>query len=74
MLVGLFIGLAIGLLLGYLLLKTTVLKGSMPAKDIEDRYVGKELYQDTSERLKAKESDLVQSTKQIMDLTTQLAT
>jgi len=74
MLIGLFIGLAIGVLLGYLLLKTTVLKGSVPANDIEERYIGKELYRDTSERLKTKEAELVQSNKQIMDLSTQLAT
>jgi len=74
MLVGLFIGLAIGGLLGYLLLKTTVLKGSVPAKDIEGLYIGKELYQNTSERLKSKELELVQSNKQIMDLSTQIAT
>jgi DNA recombination protein RmuC len=74
MLVGLFIGLAIGVLLGYLLLKTMVLKDSIPAKDLEARYIGKELYYDTAERLKAKESDLIQTNKQIMDLSTQLAT
>lgn len=73
MLIGLFIGLAIGVLLGYMLLKTTVLKDSVPAKDIEDRYVSKELYRDTSERLKAKEVELVQSNKQIIDLNAQLA-
>jgi DNA recombination protein RmuC len=74
MLIGLFIGLVIGFLVGYLLLKTTLLKDSTPTKDIENRYVGKELYLDTSERLKAKELDLAQSNKQLMDLTTQLAT
>src|SRR6185312_1843906 len=42
--------------------------------EIENRYVSKELYQDTSERLRTKESELVNSTKQILDLNTQLAT
>ena len=55
---GLLISLLIGILIGYLLLKTTVLKGSVPANEIEERYVGKELYQDTSERLKTKELEL----------------
>jgi len=74
MLTGLFIGLLIGFLVGYLLLKTTLLKNSTPAGEIENRYVSKELYQDTSERLRTKESELVNSTKQILDLNTQLAT
>jgi len=74
MLTGLFIGLAIGFLVGYLLLKTTLLKNSIPTKEMEERYVIKELYQDTSERLKTKELELSQSNKQIMDLTAQLAT
>lgn len=74
MLAGLLIGLVIGVLIGYLLLKTTVLKGSVPAKEIEERYVGKELFRDTSERLKVKEAELVQSSKQIIELSTQLAT
>jgi DNA recombination protein RmuC len=74
MLVGLFIGLAIGCLLGYLLLKSTVLKNSIPASDIENHYVSKELYRDTSERLKAKESELLESGNRLMELNTQLAT
>ncbi len=74
MLTGLFIGLVIGVLVGYLLLRTILFKDNISIKEIEDRYVGKELYQDTSERLKAKESELVQSNKQIIDLTSQLAT
>ena len=74
MLIGLFIGLVIGALIGYLLLKTTVLKDSVAGKEIEALYIRKELYQDTSERLKAKESDLVQSNKQIMDLGARVAT
>jgi DNA recombination protein RmuC len=74
MLAGLIIGLVIGVLIGYLFLKTTVLKDSITAKEIEERYVRKELHQDTSERLKAKESDLIQSNKQIMDLSTRVAT
>jgi len=74
MLIGLFIGLVIGALIGYLLLKTTVLKDSVAGKEIEVLYIRKELYQDTSERLKAKESDLVQSNKQIMDLGARVAT
>ena len=64
----------IGALIGYLLLKTTVLKDSVAGKEIEALYIRKELYQDTSERLKAKESDLVQSNKQIMDLGARVAT
>ncbi len=74
MLTGLFIGLLIGFLVGYLLLKTTLLKNSTPSGEIENRYVSKELHQDTSERLRTKESELVTSTKQILDLNTQLAT
>ena len=74
MIVYIFLALAIGILIGYLALKTTVLKGSVPSAELEERYVGKELYQDTSERLKAKELELVQTNKQIIDLTTQLAT
>ncbi|HTB30681.1 MAG TPA: DNA recombination protein RmuC [Bacteroidia bacterium] len=73
-LIGLFIGLAIGILLGYLFLKNTVLKNSLPVKDIEERYVSKELYADTAERLKAKELDLNRSNSQILELNTQLAT
>ena len=69
---GLLIGLAIGVLMGYLLLKTTVLKDSVPAKDIEERYVGKELFRDTAERLKAKEAELTQSSRLIIDLNSQL--
>ena len=74
MLTGLIIGLLIGIAIGYLLLKTTVLKNSIPVKEIEERYVSKELYSDTSERLKAKEADLAQSTGTILDLNTRLAT
>ncbi len=74
MLLGLIIGLVIGIVVGYLFLKSTVLKGSTPNIEIEQRYVGKELYQNTAERLKAKEADLMESTRQIIDLTTQLAT
>lgn len=74
MLTGLFIGLAIGFLIGYLLLKTTVLKNSTLTREIEEHYISKELYMDTSERLRTKESELVDSTKQILDLNTQLAT
>lgn len=74
LLIGLFIGLPLGFLLGYLLLKTTLLKNSTPNKDIENRFVGKELYLDTSERLKIKEQDLTKSTGQIMELSSQLAT
>lgn len=73
MLTGLFIGLVIGFLIGYLLLKATLGKNTS-TKEIDDRYISKELYQDTSERLKSKESDLIQSSKQILDLNTQLAT
>lgn len=74
MLTGLFIGLAIGFLIGYLLLKTTVLKNSTLTREIEEHYISKELYMDTSERLRTKESELVDSNKQILDLNTQLAT
>ncbi len=70
----LLIGLLVGFLIGYLLLKTTLLKNSTPNNELEQRYVGKELYQNTAERLREKESDLMESTKQIIDLTTQLAT
>lgn len=74
MLTGLFIGLTIGFLIGYLLLKTTVLKNSTLTREIEEHYISKELYMDTSERLRTKESELVDSNKQILDLNTQLAT
>lgn len=70
----LFIGLLLGALVGYLFLKSTVIKDSVPSKDIEARYIGKDLYLDTAERLKSKETELVQSNKQITDLTAQLAT
>lgn len=70
----LLVGLLVGFLLGYLVLKTTLLKNCTPDNEIEQRFVGKELYQNTADRLKAKESDLMESTKQIIELTTQLAT
>ena len=73
MVIYLLIGLVIGVLIGYLFLKSTVLKGSIPVKEIEERYVSKGLYQDTSERLKAKEAELTDSNKQIIGLSNQLA-
>ncbi len=74
MLLGLFIGLVIGIVVGYLFLKTTVLKHSIPNTDIEQRYVSKELYQNTLDRLKEKEASFGDSTGKIIELTTQLAT
>ncbi|HTA28194.1 MAG TPA: DNA recombination protein RmuC, partial [Bacteroidia bacterium] len=73
MVIYLFIGLIVGVFIGYLLLKSTVLKNSTPTTEIETRYVGKELYQDTSERLKTRELELAESNKQIMGLTSELA-
>ncbi len=74
MAIYLIIGLIIGFLVGYLFLKSTVLKNSIPVKEVEERYIGKSQYMDTSDRLKAKESELTESNKQLLDLTSQLAT
>ncbi len=73
MVLYLLIGLIIGFLIGYLLLKSTVLKNSISNNEIEERYVGKALYQDTAERLKAKELELAESSQRNMELKTQLA-
>jgi len=70
---GLIIGLAIGIAIGYLLLKSSVLKNSLPKDEIEKRYVLKELYAESTNRLKKKEEEHNESTKTILELTSQLA-
>jgi DNA recombination protein RmuC len=69
---AIILGLVVGFAMGYLLLKSTVLKDSMSRDDIEKRYVLRELYSETSERLKKKEEELNESTNTIIELNTQI--
>lgn len=70
---GLFIGLVLGVVIGYLALKSSVLKNSLTKDEIDKRYVLRELYTESSERLKHKERELLEANKIILDLNTQLA-
>jgi DNA recombination protein RmuC len=73
MFTGLLIGIVIGFLLIFGWIKLTAQKNISLEKETEGNYVGKELFLDTSERLKAKELDLIQSSNQMMELNTQIA-
>lgn len=73
MLIGLVIGTFIGLLICYLLLKSGLQKNSTPNQVIQERFISKELYNDTSERLKNKELQLDQLNTLIIGLNSQLA-
>src|SRR5579872_2426635 len=70
---GLILGLAIGVAIGYLLLKSNMLKNHLPKDEIEKRYVLKELYVESAERLNKKELELTEATKTILELNTHLA-
>jgi len=70
---GLIIGLVIGIVIGYLLLKSSVLKNSILKEDVEKRYILRELYIESSDRLKKKEEEFNEATKSILDLSSRLA-
>jgi DNA recombination protein RmuC len=70
---GLIIGLAIGVAIGYLLLKSNVLKNSLPKEEIDRRYVLRELYAESVDRLKKKEEEYNEANRTIIELTAQLA-
>src|SRR6185437_8611036 len=69
----LMLGLAIGVVIGYLLLKSSMLKDNLPKDEIEKRYVLKELYTESAERLRKKEQELTEAAKTIRELDIQLA-
>ncbi len=54
----LIIGIAAGIAIGYFFLKSAVLKDSLPKSDIDQRYILKEIYNETGDRLKRTEEDL----------------
>lgn len=70
---ALIAGLVIGTAIGYLLLKSNMLKDYMPKTEIDKRYVLRELYSESSERLKKKEEELNEANQVILSLNTQLA-
>jgi DNA recombination protein RmuC len=70
---GIVIGLVLGVAIGYLALKTSVLKDNLPKDEVEKRYVLRELYTESSERIKKKEQELLDANKIILELNTQLA-
>lgn len=67
------IGLIVGAAIGYLLLKSSMLKDYMPKAEIDKRYILRELYAESSERLKKKEEELNEANKTIRELDIQLA-
>ncbi|HSY76648.1 MAG TPA: DNA recombination protein RmuC, partial [Bacteroidia bacterium] len=69
----LIIGLAAGIAIGYFFLKASVLKDSMSKSDIDQRYILKELYNETGDRLKRAEEDLESAAEKILDLSTRIA-
>lgn len=70
---AIIIGLGAGVAIGYLLLKASMLKDYMPKSEIDKRYILRELYAESSERLKKKEEELNEANKIIRELDIQLA-
>ncbi|HWY97871.1 MAG TPA: DNA recombination protein RmuC [Bacteroidia bacterium] len=70
----LIIGIAAGIAIGYFFLKASVLKDSMSKSDIDERYILKELYNETGDRLKRAEEDLGAAAEKTLDLSTRIAT
>src|SRR6185312_2857185 len=67
----LIIGIVVGAALGYFFLKASVLKDSVAKSDIDSRYVLKELYAESAERIRRLEEDLREANRSILDLTAQ---
>jgi DNA recombination protein RmuC len=70
--VYIIIGVLVGGALGYLLLKNSVLANSITKDELEKRYVLRELYSESVDRLKKKEEELNESTNRIIELNTHL--
>ncbi|MGP8215803.1 MAG: DNA recombination protein RmuC [Bacteroidia bacterium] len=70
----LLIGIGAGIAIGYFFLKSTILKDSVPKDEIERRYIIKELYNESTERLKKIDDELRNANKTILELSTQIAT
>ncbi|HXB13820.1 MAG TPA: DNA recombination protein RmuC [Bacteroidia bacterium] len=70
--VYIIIGVLAGGAIGYLLLKNSVLANSITKDELEERYILRELYTESSERLKKKEEELNEATNRIIELNTHL--
>lgn len=70
----LIIGIAAGIAIGYFFLKSTLTKDSLPKADIDQRYVLKQIHEDTLARLNKTEDELKAAGKNILELSTQNAT
>ncbi len=70
----LIVGIAAGIAIGYFFLKSTILKDSVPKNEIDQRYILKEIHNESSERLKRAEEDLKEANKNILELSTRNAT
>ncbi len=70
--VYIIIGVLAGGAIGYLLLKNSVLANNITKDELEKRYILRELYTESSERLKKKEEELNEATNRIIELNTHL--
>src|ERR1700722_6927803 len=70
----LIIGIGAGIAIGYFFLKATVLKNSVPKSEIDQRYILREIHNESGERLKRAEEDLKEANKNILELSTRNAT
>jgi len=74
LIVVLIVGLIAGIAIGYFFLKANMLKDSVPKDELDKRYVLKELYAESTERLKEASNELKEANQHILDLSTQNAT
>ncbi|HXP53233.1 MAG TPA: DNA recombination protein RmuC, partial [Bacteroidia bacterium] len=70
----LIIGIAAGIAIGYFFLKANVLKDSVPRNEIDQRYILRELHNESGERLKRTEEELKTANDKVLELSTRLAT
>jgi len=70
----LIIGIAAGIAIGYFFLKANVLKDSVPRNEIDQRYILRELHNESGERLKRTEEELKTANDKVLELSTRIAT
>ncbi|HTA84379.1 MAG TPA: DNA recombination protein RmuC, partial [Bacteroidia bacterium] len=74
LIVVLIVGIIAGIAIGYFFLKANMLKDSVPKDELDKRYILKELYTESTERLKEANNELKEANQHILDLSTQNAT
>jgi len=72
LIIVLIIGIAAGAAIGFFFLKSTALKDNLPKDEIERRYVLREIYNESADRIKQKDDELKTANTSIVELSTRI--